>query len=113
VEELREDEERDRDGGVPVVFVDAPLSVGTMAKVTHWAQLRTAVNAMRASAGLAAQSFTDPTLSNAVKIKTVHLTELRTALDQARAAIGLPALAYSGGAGVRAAQVNEAREGVR
>lgn len=101
------------DAATTVVFTDAPLSVGVVVKATHWAQLRTAVNAMRASAGLAAQSFTDPALSSAVKIKLVHLTELRTALDQARAAIGLPALTYSAGAGVRAVQVNEVREGVR
>jgi hypothetical protein len=101
------------DAATTVVFVDAPLTVGIVAKATHWAQLRTAVNAMRASAGLSAQSFTDPALSSAVKIKLVHLTELRTALDQARAAIGLPALTYTAGAGVRAAQVNEIREGVK
>jgi hypothetical protein len=101
------------DAATTIVFVDAPLTAATKAKATHWTQLRTAVNAMRASAGLTAQSFTDPTLSSAIKIKTVHLTQLRTALDQARAAIGLPAMTYSGGTAIKAAHVNELREGVK
>src|SRR5205085_7325651 len=71
------------DAATTTIFTDDPLNVGTVAKITHLTQLRTAVNAMRAAAGLGAQSFTDPTLTG-VKIKAVHLTELRTALDQAR-----------------------------
>ncbi len=101
------------DPATTIVFTDDPLTAGTTIKAVHFTQLRTAVNAMRAAAGLSAQTFTDPTLSSTVKVKAVHLTELRTALDAARAEIGLPALVYTGGTTVNAAHVTEIRNGVK
>jgi len=82
------------DAATTTIFTDAPLPGGSLVKAVYITQLRTAVNAMRAAAGLGAQSFTDPSLS-AVKIKATHLTQLRTALDAARTAIGLPAVSYT------------------
>lgn len=101
------------DPATTIVFTDDPLTAGTTIKAVHFTQLRTAVNAMRAAAGLSAQTFTDPTLSSAVKVKAVHLTEIRAALDAARADLGLPVLVYTSGATVKAAHVTEIRSGVK
>ena len=107
------------DAATTTIFTDDPLTAGTKIKAVHFTQLRTAVNAMRAAAGLGAQSFTDPGLAAGTTIKAVHLTQLRTALDQARAAIGLSALAYTDAAitphatKVKAAHVTELRNGVK
>lgn len=101
------------DPATTVAFTDAPLTPGTTIRAVHFTELRTAVNAMRAAAGLAPATFTDPLLSSAVKVKSVHLTELRAALDAARADIGLPAAAYTTSPIVRAAHVTELREGVK
>lgn len=101
------------DPATTIVFTDSPLTAGTRIRAVHFTELRTAVNAMRASAGLAAQTFTDPVLSSAVGIKAVHKMELRTALDAARAQLGLPALVYTGGTTIKAAHVTEVRNGVK
>ena len=101
------------------VFTDATLQAGvTTVKKTHLAELRTAVNAVRASAVLAAATFTDPTLPAMTPIKAIHLTELRAALNAARSALGLPAIAYvdpalSPGMVVKAAHINDLRLGVK
>lgn len=99
------------DAATTTVFTDSPLTAGTVVRRSHFVEMRTAVNALRVSAGLAAQNFTDSLAVGSI-VKTIHLTELRTALDQARAAIGLPALGYTGGATIKAAHVNELRSGV-
>jgi hypothetical protein len=73
-----------------VIFTDDPLVLGvTVIKAVRLTQLRTAVNAVRALAGLAAVTFTDPTPSGVV-VKAIHITELRSALDPALSALGLP-----------------------
>lgn len=82
------------DPATTVVFTDPSLS-GAIIKAVHVSELRTAVNAMRASAGLGPFAFTDHPLAAGTKVKAVHLAELRSALDAARAAIGLPALSYT------------------
>lgn len=65
----------------------------TKVQVLHFTEMRNAVNAVRALAGLAPGSYSSDLLLNNV-IRAVHLTELRTALDQARAALQLPAVSY-------------------
>lgn len=104
------------DAATTIVFTD---TVPTTVKLVHFSQLRTAVNAMRASAGLTAQVFTDDPLTTATTVKAVHLTQLRTALDQARTSIGLSTLAYTDpvitqqSTRVKAAHVTELRDGVK
>ena len=49
--------------------------------------LRTAINAKRALAGLAPFTFTDASLPT-LKVKAIHIAEMRTAMDAARAALG-------------------------
>lgn len=84
------------DAATTIVFTDATLSSAITAKAVHITQLRTAVNAKRIAAGLAAATFTDSTITaQSTTIKDEHITELRTALDAARAAIGLAALVYT------------------
>jgi uncharacterized protein YkwD len=70
-----------------VIFTDDPLSAGVFVKAIHLSQLRTAVSAVRAQAGLSAATYTDAAAPE-VTIKAVHITELRTFLDQAASALG-------------------------
>ena len=105
------------DPATTVIFTDLSLSAGTPVRAVHFTELRTAVNAMRAAAGLPAFSFTDA-LSFGVRVKTVHMTELRSALDAARAEIGLAPRTYTNnpltaGTSAKAVHVTEMREGVK
>jgi hypothetical protein len=100
-----------------VAFTDSTLTAGTTPiRSAHLTEARTAVNAVRALAGLAAATFTD-TAAAGTACRSVHITELRTALNAARAALGLTAVTYanSGAAGTvaHAADVAELRGGVR
>jgi hypothetical protein len=108
-----------------VIFTDPSLGAGTTIKAAHFAELRTAVDAVRALAGLGGGSYTtDHTINAGVTIiKAAHLTELRTALDQARASVippmPLPAILYTtpnivpGTTTISAADINDLRNGVR
>lgn len=106
------------DPATTVAFTDAPLLAGVHIKGVHISELRTAVNAMRAAAGLGAFDFTDA-IGSATPVKALHFTELRNALDAARADLGLSALAYTdtplvaGTTKAKAVQVEEIRAGVR
>lgn len=82
------------DAATTVEFTDVNLPSPALIKAAHVTQLRTAVNAMRAAAGLSAASFTD-TLLAGIHLKAVHITELRTAVDAARAVIGLTPASYT------------------
>ena len=80
--------------------------------------LRTGVNAVRARSGLPPAVLTDPGPLVGLGRKGVHFTELRAALGQARSLLGLPPAGYSNpslaaGDHIRAADVNELREGVK
>ena len=107
------------DPATTVVFTDTNLA-GVFVKAVHILELRTAINAMEASAALSQTTFTDPTLTaGAMIVKAVHVTELRTALNQVRLALGLAALAYTdstltpGGTIVKAVHVQELRDGAK
>ncbi len=71
-----------------VIFTDSPLVAGTTVQALHLSELRTAVDAVRALAGLAAAGFTEPAIAGTT-IKAVHLTELRSAIVEAREALSL------------------------
>ena len=100
-----------------VIFTDDPLVPGvTVIKAVHLAEMRTAVNAVRALAGLAAATFTDPA-SPGVIVKAVHITQLRSALDQARSALGLSSGGWTDtvapGAVIKAIDFQEIRNRVK
>jgi hypothetical protein len=103
-----------------VIFTDPTLTTTvTLVKAAHFTELRTAVNAVRALAGLGASSLTDPTLDSTVTVKAVHLTELRGALDPARSALGLAPVSYTDptitamSTLIKAAHVGDIRAGVQ
>lgn len=100
-----------------VVFADDPIvPFVTKAKLVHVTELRTAVNAVRALAGLTAATWTTIQVGDA--IKAVPITELRTALDAARSTLMLSTLTYtdpslSSGTRIKAAHVQELRDGTK
>jgi hypothetical protein len=107
------------DAATTVLFADDPaIATATIIKEAHITTLRTAVNAMRAAAGMGAFPFTDPALTG-LPVKAAHFQELRNALDPARSALGLAALVYtdptltSGVTAVKAAHLQELRNGVK
>ena len=106
------------DAATTIVFTDDPLvAQTTLIRNVHIAQLRTAVNAFRATAGLPPLA-SDPTLGAGQLVRAQHITALRTGLDQARSALVLPALTYTdptltAGLVVRALHVQELRNGVK
>ncbi|MEO6486793.1 MAG: fibronectin type III domain-containing protein, partial [Thermoanaerobaculia bacterium] len=103
------------DHATTVMFTDDPLGAQTtVIRSVHLTQLRTAVNAMRAAAGLLPAGFTDSGASGVI-VRAVHITELRTALDSARSALGLSTAGYSdssltSGMTVRAVHFQELRD---
>lgn len=102
-----------------VVFVDEPLTAGTLIKGAHFTALRQAVNAARATAGLGAMTFTDPALTQSVAARALHLQELRAGIAEARAALALPPVTFTdatvngGSTTIRAVHVQELRGAVK
>jgi hypothetical protein len=98
------------------VFTDDPLVAGVVVKTVHLLEIRTAVESVRAVAGLPAATFSDADPAG-VAIKAIHITELRSALDAARSALGLAPLMYTNaplqGMPIRAIDFTELRNGVR
>ena len=77
----------DPDAATTLFFANDPLVAGsTVIQAVHLTQARTAVNLVRAVAGLGDAPFTDASPAG-VAIKAVHLQELRTALSQARSSL--------------------------
>jgi hypothetical protein len=77
-----------------IAFTDDPLAAGTRVKAIHLAERRTAVNAVRALAGLAPGTYTGAAVPGTI-VAAVQLTELRAALDAALGALGLPTGGYT------------------
>jgi hypothetical protein len=77
------------DPATTVFFVDPALDLNTRVKEVHFTQLRTAVNAMRASAGLSPATWADPVLNNTVPIRALHILQLRDRLGEALSALNL------------------------
>ena len=102
-----------------IVFTDDPLVAGTtLVKAVHITELRSAVNAVRAAAGLSPATWTDSSLTG-VEIKAVHISELRSNLDAARSALGLSTGSYTdstltaGSTSIKAVHVTELRDRVK
>ena len=71
-------------------FTDDPIMPGvTPIKAVHFTELRTRIDALRSTGGLARFSWTDPVLRPGVtRVRRVHLLELRQALAEAYSAAG-------------------------
>jgi len=101
-----------------VMFTDDPVVAGsTVIKAVHLTQLRTAVDAVRAAAGMANATYTNVINAGAL-IKAVDVTELRSNLDAARSTLGLPETVYVDlslptGITVKAAHVQDIRTGTK
>lgn len=70
-----------------VMFTGDPLPAGVLITAARLAELRTAVAAVRAQAGLGAATWTNAAAAG-VSVKAVHITELRAYLDAAMTAMG-------------------------
>ncbi|HXQ71603.1 MAG TPA: galactose oxidase-like domain-containing protein [Pyrinomonadaceae bacterium] len=102
-----------------IVFTDDPLVVNvTLIYAQHIVELRQAVNAVRAAAGLSAATWTDSSLTG-VEVRAVHISELRSNLDGALSALGLSTGSYTdasltpGTTVVKAVHVSELRTRVK
>jgi hypothetical protein len=102
-----------------VAFNDNPVAAGqTVIRAAHVLELRNAVNAVRAAAGLAPLAWTDSALSSGLITKAVHVAELRSGLAAARSTLGVAAVSFTDATltpmttVIRALHVNELRAGV-
>lgn len=98
-------------------FTDDPLVPGvTIVRGVHIAEIRSAIDSMRARAGLPAVKWTDATLTG-FAVKAVHISEMRTALGEARAALGLSVPSFTdaslAAAPVKAIHLQELRDATR
>jgi len=105
------------DVATTVMFDDALVAPMPIIRAQHILQLRTAINAVRAAAGLAAVTFTPATLTG-VNVSAAHMVDLRNALAEARTALGLPAMTDTSvppvaGGTVLAVHVTDLRGGVQ
>jgi hypothetical protein len=105
---------------LPTVFTDDTIVVGqTTAKAQHIIELRQAIDAMRAVAGLNSAPWTDAALvPTSTTIKAVHIAELRTYLDDAATRLGYATQSYTdpgltAGFLTRSIYVEELRQRIR
>lgn len=104
------------DHATTIVFADDPLvASGTLIKAVHLTQLRTAVNAARAAAGLSPSSWTHSSPAGA-PVGSVHILELRSSLSAALSAFGKSAIytyPVSAGGPIRAIDFQEIRNALK
>jgi len=105
---------------LPTVFTDDTILIGqTTPKAQHIIELRQAVDAMRAVAGLGPAMWTDATLlPNNNLIKAIHILELRTYFDDAATHLGFSTSPYtdpglSSGFVIKRIHIEELRQRIR
>jgi hypothetical protein len=100
-----------------ISFTDDSLTAGsTTIKSPHLTELRQAVSAVRATAGLSAAAWAESISPGVTTIKASHIQELRTKLDEARSALGLTACSYTNaavGVMIQKNHIDELRQCVR
>jgi hypothetical protein len=100
-----------------IIFTDDPLvAMATLVKAVHLAELRIAVDAVRAQASLGAGAYTDAAMVGVV-VRAIHIEELRTQLDAAMGPLGLTTGGYTDGAltgvVIKAAHFQQLRDRVK
>ncbi len=75
-------------------FTDAVLS-GQPIRAIHLIELRSAINELRTTRGLAPFAFTDTLTPHSTAVRAIHVTELRQALDAVYVAAGLMPPVYT------------------
>jgi uncharacterized protein YkwD len=99
-----------------MMFTDDPLSAGVVVRAVHLAELRTAVNAVRAQAGLGAGTYTDSATAGVI-LRAVHITQLRSQLDEALGLLGRTTGGWTdaplAGVAIRAIHFQEIRNRVK
>jgi len=105
---------------LPTVFTDDTILIGqTTPKAQHIIELRQAVDAMRAVAGLGPAMWTNATLlPNNDVIKAIHILELRTYFDDAATHLGFSTSPYtdpglSSGFVIKRIHIEELRQRIR
>ena len=107
---------------LPTMFTDNTLVMGgTTVKALHVTELRQAVDALRAVAGLQPASWTDLVLMPfATSIKAAHITELRARLEEAATSptFGFALMTYtepslSAGSIIKRIHIEELRQRIR
>jgi hypothetical protein len=105
---------------LPTVFTDNSLMVQvTVAKAQHIIELRQAVDALRAVAGLGGAPWTDANLVQfGTSIKAVHILELRSFLENAAGLLGYTAGSYTDaglttGFVIKAVHIEDLRQRIR
>jgi hypothetical protein len=107
------------DAATTRVFTEDPLSSGTTAITTvHLTELRSAINSLRACAGLSPTAFASDPLTGGTLIQATHMLQLRTSLSEARTFLGLPLMSFTdsdlaAGTLVRAIHVGDLRTGLK
>jgi hypothetical protein len=96
-------------------FTDSVVP-GMTIKLLHFTEMRTAINGLRALAGIPAFSFSAPTPDVGVTVMKLHVDGLRTALNEARFQLGVNTIVFSDSdlsvVPIRAAHVAEIQLGV-
>lgn len=105
-----------REIAVGMAFSDDPLVVRqTVIRATHLNEIRSAVNLVRAAAGLPGISFTGALVPGAI-VRSSHVSEIRDAVSQTLAALGMSQVASprpAPGMAVTAAQIQQLRDALR
>jgi ELWxxDGT repeat protein len=105
------------DAATTIAFTDDPLVVSlTKVKAAHVNELRSAVNATRAAAGLPSFTFSSAPATGAL-VRASHITELRTALSAVFDAFNSPASIYTDPSltakAIKAAHIQELRNALK
>lgn len=99
-----------------ILFTDPTLTTATKVKAVHVSELRTAIDAVRALAGLGAASYSN-TAAAGTTIRAQDILEMRTAIDAAWSALSMSPAAYTdpslANVKVKAVHFNDLRARVR
>jgi len=104
------------DFATTVQFHDVPVTSSVGIQAQHFAELRLAIDAIRAAGNKSATTWTDSSLSG-ISVKAAHLTQMRTQLADGLSAFGVVAPTYTysifSGQAIHALDVQQMRNNVK